>query len=315
MIKIGVVIVTYQNLGNLIKCLNSLKLTKYPYFTVLLINNNPNTKLEFLKKRFGKLNIINSKQNLGFGRGVNIGIKYFLNKNSDYILLLNDDGYLQTNFFKAMRPVMDSQPQAILGCAISYASHPEKIWYGGGDYNHFFCFTRHRFKNDLTVDFYKKERHLLQTDFISGCMMLIPQKAIRKVGFFGEKYFLNFEDVEYCLRAKKIGINSLILPKVLLTHEVSATAGTEGSELSATRGYYLGRNPFILIKEMSPKILWLSNIIGQVFIRLPYYVVRSVFNSKYLFLKSYVKGLVSGLMFFLDIKKFQKSRGDLGRSA
>lgn len=60
-------------------------------------------------------------------------------------------------------------------------------------------------------------------DYVSGCAMFIKTEVFKKIGLFNEKYFLYFEDVDFCLRARKAGFNLAVEPKSLVFHRLVET--------------------------------------------------------------------------------------------
>ena len=58
-------------------------------------------------------------------------------------------------------------------------------------------------------------------DYISGCAMCVKRKVFEKIGLFDERFFLYFEDADFCTRAKRNGYNITVNPDVVIFHQLS----------------------------------------------------------------------------------------------
>src|SRR5437660_14396 len=110
-IKIFIVILHYGKLEVTQKCVNSLAEHDKDFEEIVLINNDENITLS--KSHFTlvnkKIHIINSKKNVGFAAGVNIGIHYALEQKAEYVFLLNNDTIIAKYFLKKMVGVMQKE--------------------------------------------------------------------------------------------------------------------------------------------------------------------------------------------------------------
>ncbi len=87
--------------------------------------------------------------------------------------------------------------------------------------------------------------HVFGLSYVSGAVMLVKREVFEKIGLLDERYFLYYEDVEFCVRAQKAGF-SLALAKTKFTHAVSATTSSLGS---ANLLYYHTRNALLLLHD------------------------------------------------------------------
>lgn len=170
---------------------------------------------------FEKIVIDNDKENPGFAGGNNIGIKKALKKKADYILLLNNDTVVEPRFLKELVKKGESDEKAgILGPI-------------GGKINWLYTKGVHVTKNN---------------DYISGVCMLVKRQVIEKIGLMPEKYFLYFEDVDWCLKARRAGYKCILVPEAKIWHKVSSSAKAE----SFPYIYYHFRNGLLLAKRNAP---------------------------------------------------------------
>jgi len=206
--------------------------------------------------------IDNDKNNPGFAGGMNIGIKKALKQKADYVLLLNNDVIVSPNFLKELVKAGEKDKKiGILGPI-------------GGKINWLYTKGIHVTRNN---------------DYITGACMLVKREVVEKIGLMHEKYFLYYEDVEWCLRARKIGFKCVMVPESKIYHKVSQST----SEESFSYIYYHFRNGLLLAKRNAP-----------FFIKLLAYFVSFLIYAKQL-IKSpskWTKGIKTG------IKDFYKGR-------
>ncbi|MDP3998539.1 MAG: glycosyltransferase family 2 protein, partial [bacterium] len=81
--------------------------------------------------------------------------------------------------------------------------------------------------------------------YLSGCCLAIKRQVFEKIGLFDEKYFLYFEDLDFCLRAKKAGFKIALEPKVVIFHKLGGSAG----RWSKTAIFHNLRSNFIFITK------------------------------------------------------------------
>jgi GT2 family glycosyltransferase len=86
------------------------------------------------------------------------------------------------------------------------------------------------------------------TDFATGCAMVIHNKVFREIGFFDERYYLYYEDLDFNVRAHKQGIHAWYCPEAFLWHK-NAGSSHSGSLL---HDYYLSRNKLLFGMKYAP---------------------------------------------------------------
>lgn len=131
----------------------------------------------------------NNKINRGFAAGANLGIKKAMSKQADKILLVNPDVVIT----KKQITKLASYSGDIVSPVLTFTRNGEKIRDHGGEVNYLLGRTSH-FENKVG-----------EIDFVSGACMMIDSRVFKKIGFFDENYFMYFEDVDFCLLARKNG--------------------------------------------------------------------------------------------------------------
>ena len=242
------IVINYNNYKDTVECVDSLKRTYLQRFKLVIIDNGSTDESAHMLKKIENDNrvVISSNINIGFSGGNNIGIKYALNNNADFILLLNNDTVVTPEFLSRLLSTyyqvstLQRTDKIILSPKINYFYDKKKIWFCGGTWNSVTGRTTHIGINEEDVGQFKDP---FRVSFLSGCCMLIPAKAIQEVGLMSEDYFLYCEDTDYCLRLMKAGYELWVDPSSLIYHKVNASTG----KASDTYTYYSVRNKQYLI--------------------------------------------------------------------
>lgn len=234
---------------------------------IVILYHPTEKEINKLKKNFAKnllanpILIDNTKDNRGYGGGINKALKS-AKKNFDYFLILNPDVSLKRNAVREMVKVMESDSRVgIVGPKI--VDGKGKIWSLGGELD------KKRYTAGL-IGLGRKNIKLQKTlypDFISGTAMLIRKEVFQKIGLFAEDYFLYYEDVDFCLRAKKAGFLLAVAPKAEIVHFASSTVGKN----SPLMQYYMARNHLLFAERFAPLFVKFYEII-----RLP----KTIFQAR-----------------------------------
>ena len=208
MLKLSVIIVNYKTPELLRLCLKRLEehLKGIDYEVVVIDNaaTPPNPLLSIRGGEGGVVRYIPIKQNIGFARGVNKGL---LETSGQYKLILNPDALITEGSVQKMLAYMDRhQDIGMMG--------PQLLYFNGNhqrSYHRFYrpitIFARRTFLGKILKnvmdDFMMADTDptKIQTpDWILGAAMLVRAEAVKKVGLMDERYFLYFEDVDWCRR-------------------------------------------------------------------------------------------------------------------
>ncbi len=202
-----------------------------------------NYKLPNMSYRF-----IKTGENLGYV-GNNVGIRDAYNQGADYLILLNNDVILPKDLITKLVETAEKDKKIGLLApkmyfAKGYEFHKDRykkedlgkvIWYAGGFIDWDNVYSNHRGVDEVDRGQYDKE---IEVDAANGACLLIRNEVIAGIGYLRDKYFMYWEDADYCLRAKKAGWKIVYTPETCLWHKVSASSGI-GSNLN---DYFLTRN-------------------------------------------------------------------------
>jgi GT2 family glycosyltransferase len=159
-----------------------------------------------------RLILIQTGSNGGFAVGNNVGIRYAIKKNADYIWLLNNDTLIEAGTLTALNDMMVANTKiGALGSVIRFAKEPYDIQtYGGG-----------RLLPLIGTDGFVKQKG--DVDYIAGTSLFVRTELFQKVGLLDEGFFFYWEDVDFSTRAKTKGWQLDTAEDAVVYHKFSAT--------------------------------------------------------------------------------------------
>ena len=246
-----IVIVHFDSYNDTSVCINSILESINQNFHIVIVNNNFLTEsFKKIKKTYNehnKVSLININSNKGYSFGLNKGIKYAIKfPNCVYLWMLNNDTYIEKNSLNEL--IYEEQRcnvDAIIGSKI--LNQNKSIQSLGCKLNKLTMVTSHNYKNYTNT---LKEYNIDRIDYIHGCSIFFKKHIIDIVGFFDERYFLFYEDVDYSLRAKSKNIHLLVAQKSVIIHN-------ENSSLKKTNFEYLSTvNRILASKKFFKKYIY-----------------------------------------------------------
>jgi hypothetical protein len=230
--KVFVIILHWNNQSDTLECLESLKKIDYPNYQVVVIDNGSKEKfrvqrLDLNGTEGSKVKIIYNQKNLGFAGGNNVGIRYALEKGADYVLLLNNDTIVSQDFLKKLVDSGESNKKiGLLGPKIyfvpyqrflsvqGFADDSQRIWFAGGQIN--WLSNQGKMKGYGEIDRGHYDHPPVQeTEYITGCCLLIKRAVVEKIGLLPEDYFLYYEDTAWSLEARRAGYKCIFVPAAM----------------------------------------------------------------------------------------------------
>lgn len=213
-----VITINYHGAADTVACIKSLLASAVP-LAIVVVDNTPNDpELESALSFCPEVTIVYAPENLGFGRGNNLGIRWALeHTDCEYFLVLNNDAVIMPDSINELEVSMALHPSVgIMVPRISYLDHPELLWYGGGDID----WRRGSAKtpginNDADAVLAMTERDVT---FATGCALFVRRTVFEKIGGFDPRFFMYEEDVEFCLRASDNSIRIRYIPHSLVLH-------------------------------------------------------------------------------------------------
>ena len=256
-------IVNYNSRKDLLSCLNSIRKNVPENLKpqIIVVNNEP----EGIGGDLGfspNAEVIEAKENLGFGRAHNLGVK---RARGEFILFLNPDTRILPGSIAQMIDIFSLDEKiGVVGPLLVGESGNAEEEHCGFQKNPFSLVKSKIFRG--ANNFAKP----LEVDWISGGAMMIRRNLFEKLGGFDEKFFMYFEDVDLCLQAKRKGYRVIVNPKSRIFHK----GGQSFSDNRLKKKYYYASQDYCLQKNFGP---WQAR--AAKLLRFPFYM-KNVYFSK-----------------------------------
>jgi GT2 family glycosyltransferase len=224
---LSIVIVSYNTKDFLENCLKSIKNTakNFTYEIIVVDNASKDGSSEMVKEKFKDIMLISNKENFGFSKANNIGVKKTTGR---YVLFLNADTLVYENTLKEMIDFMNNTKDAgastcklsLLSGNIDDASHRgfPTPW---NSFSHFSGLSKFFGKTKIFGGYNLEFMDLSKTheiDALAGAFMIVRREAGEQVGWWDEDYFFYGEDLDFCYQLKQKGWKIYYVPKVNILH-------------------------------------------------------------------------------------------------
>ena len=252
---IAAVVLNYRTPDETYLAVRSLLASQRTLDDIIVVNNDEEGDDEDALRHIGshsEVRRIDTGRNLGFSGGVNVGIREALERGADAVLLVNSDVILPPDCVEHLERTLAGRPGCgIVGPAIASRSAPGLVASLGMSYDPATGRMRHRGFGDrrpADIDGRRMLAEPQRVDGVSGCAMLIAREVVDAIGLFDEDYFFSFEDLDFCLRARRAGFDTLLAADATAYHEGSRSIGDSSPE----RLYFAARNHLLLASRTSP---------------------------------------------------------------
>lgn len=217
MYSVFTIIVTYNGMRNdwIDKCLRSLKKSSYPTNIIVVDNNSSDDTCEFILSNYQHITLIQNKVNKGFGGANNQGIELALNREADYVFLLNQDAYIEEDTIEELVDKASRFTDYGVISPIHLNGNATAL-----DYNFSNYITPNRCAK-LYSDFLlnRVEDKIYSSDFICAAAWFIPKKTFEIVGGFSPTFFHYGEDNNYVHRLQFKGLKIGVVPSSRILHD------------------------------------------------------------------------------------------------
>ena len=210
------IVVTYKGQRWYDRCFSSLRQSTIPVQTIVVDNASNDGTVEYIKKNYPEIHLIESKENLGFGRGNNIAMRYALDHGCDYVFLLNQDAWIEPEALERLVDIAERHPEygilgpvqinaektKVLEGVIQFLVNPDNV-------------NKQMFSDMVmgTVD------EVYPVAEINAAAWLLPRKTLEIVGGF-DPIFLHYgEDWNYLSRVLYHKLKVGLTPHIQVVHD------------------------------------------------------------------------------------------------
>jgi GT2 family glycosyltransferase len=246
--SVAIIVLNYNGCADTLACLHSLRHVEWPDFHVFVVDNaSEDGSPDRVADEFPEVTLVRNRSNLGFAAANNIGMQKALQDGHDYVLLLNNDTRVAPGFLAPLVEETDSHPYlAAVGPAILYDEQPDLVWCAGARVE---AATGRSLSLFGRQDVSALPMESFGCDYVSGCAMLMPREAIEDVGFLDSRFFIYYEETDWCTRARAFGGTVRCVPRARMWHKVPVRGGRESPRVR----YLMTRNCLLYLAKHSPR--------------------------------------------------------------
>jgi N-acetylglucosaminyl-diphospho-decaprenol L-rhamnosyltransferase len=225
--KFSVLIVNYASWPLTLRCIQSLYGTGYEDFETIIVDNDSVQPPDLPSS----VRLIRNKENVGFARAHNRGIAA---STGDLVVLINPDTVVERDFFRSLGGFFGESPRVgVAGPKILDSegelqlSARREISALSGFLGRTSLLTRLFPKSSLVKSQFPAvtdQNHPSSVDWVSGACIVIRRDTLREIGRLDERFFMYFEDADFCRRARAAGWLVYYLPHIEIIHQTGASS-------------------------------------------------------------------------------------------
>ena len=205
--KVLVIIVSYNFEPWLERCLGSLRHSFYPVDTVVIDNGSTDQTIQRIRKDYPEIRLLPQNKNLGFGRANNIGMEIALTEGYDFVFLLNQDAWIDSNTIGKLVELSQSHPQYGILSPVHLTGKGDKPDPGFGYY------AQIQQLDQLS------DKNILPIPFANAALWMIPVSVLKKVGGFSPLFYHYGEDKDFVNRLTYHDYQVGYSPRVFGNHD------------------------------------------------------------------------------------------------
>lgn len=220
---VGIVVLNFNGEDGLIPCLHSLHALDYQNFFVVVVDNaSQDRSFEQAKERFPQDVFIAHETNRGFAGGMNTGMKLAFERGAEFVWLFNNDALATPQALTVLIAQAQAFPHLGLLSPLILESHTHDPWFAKGKINAFRMRAVHQ-----TPSLEESTRAWYESEFVTGCALLIRRSVFETVGSLDERFFLYYEDADYSVRAREGGFQVGVVPRAKVYHAEQSRVNPE----------------------------------------------------------------------------------------
>lgn len=243
-----VVVLSFHGADDTLACVDSV-LRGSPGHDVLVIDNGSfDGVLEKVGAEWPGILTMQTGTNRGYSGGMNAGLAHGLRSGYDVVTVLNNDTLVETGALDELVAVAAGGATAV-SPRVLYQDDPGRAWFEGGRLDPVDGLPRHMTPQEAAEAGRQVEGEPYAVDLLAGCCVTASAATWRHVGLFDDRYFLNFEDSDWSMRARRSGVTLRVVPRSRVRHGVSRSFTGAYAYLGT---YYYLRNLLLFARTWLP---------------------------------------------------------------
>ena len=278
--RIAVILLNWNSYQHTANCIQSLKQSTPQDFDIILVDNgSADQSGSNLHQQFPFVKYIQSEDNKGFAGGNNLGFNYAIEHQYEYVLMLNNDVFVEPDFLDKLVNYMDAHPEVgAIQPKIFFNDNREKVWNGGSYFLSWFGWTYS--KNYMRRES-SPQKQFQEVDWITGCALLTRTDIIKEIGFLNDHFFMYYEDVDFSFRIKSAGYKLIFHPNSIIYHIAGGASKNLKKDKEGFVNPYMQylntRNHIWVLKSWTSWYKWPSTLLTLIGINLLvmlYFILR-----------------------------------------
>lgn len=267
------VILNTNRRDDTLACLASLEEGDYDNHSIIVLDNNSaDGSVQAVSTSFPAVHIVRLNENRGYAGNNNVGMRAALDQGAEWIFILNEDTVLAPDCLSRLVEVGESDSRiGMVGPMVYHYSEPEIIQSAGGWVNRVWE-SGHIGKNERDRGQFATPRSV---DWLTGCGILARREVLEQVGLLDERFFIYWEETEWCIRARRAGWVLVHVPGARLWHKGVQTNYCP----KPSNTYYSTRNRFIAMAKHHASALAWTVAWGQTLRTLGSWTLKPKFRS------------------------------------
>ncbi len=250
MLKTAVVILNWNGIKFLKQFIPKLVAYSNTETGLFVIDNaSTDDSNEFLRSNYPQISIIHNKENLGFAKGYNEGLKHI---EAEYYCLLNSDVEVTPDWDKDIVEFMDKHPEVGV-CQSKLLSfiHKDEFEYAGASGGYIdmlgYPFCRGRLFTTMEKDYHQYD-DIAEVFWASGACMFVRKQIYHQLNGLDDDFFTHMEEIDFCWRVKSANYKVMCFPQSVVYHYGGGTLAMG----SPKKTFYNFRNNLIMLYKNLP---------------------------------------------------------------
>ncbi|GAA5534562.1 glycosyltransferase family 2 protein [Deinococcus aluminii] len=230
--RVAIIVINYNGWRLTDACLTSLRDLAYPNARVLVVDNgSTDDSLARLRERWPDLELIEITHNVGFTAANNVGARRALQGEAEFLWFLNNDTVVDPHALSELVTTLEADARRGAAASVLYDMQaPERVQAWGGG------FVR-LWHGDADGHFGPVPEERLH--FLIGTSCLVRRAAIEAVGLLDERFFMYWEDADFCFRLRAAGWRLAVADGSRVWHVGSASMGDNNSRTHKSETFEL----------------------------------------------------------------------------
>ncbi len=237
--RVAVIVVNWRRATLTLECLAALRQSRGVAWHLYIVDNaSGDDSVERLSDLGPDVTLLVSATNSGWSGGNNLGVRAALAAGHDRIFLLNNDALVEPETLSVLSACLDGMGAElpVLG-PVHVDPQRQNFTFAGATTDPATGMPTH-VEGPISG---LPDRDLIESAYVKGAGLFAHRRHFDEIGFFDDDFYLNYDEADWCYRARAAGFRNLIVPASVIVHEGAATIGAQ----SALMTYFLVRNQLL----------------------------------------------------------------------